>query len=129
MSGRPRRPPLVQLRVDGDDGLVRIATRPRRGRRAATLVDRRRRSVMSLGSFFSAFSVLSLFSFASIASVGSSGSILSIGSNGSVLSIGSVGSILSIGSAGSILSIGSVGGILSKGRRRRRPDPPMADEA
>jgi hypothetical protein len=93
-------------------------------------VDRRRRSILSSNSQFSALSVFSLFSFASIASIGCSGSILSIGSNGSILSIGSAGSILSIGSAGSILSIGAAGGILKRGRRKSErealvPDPEL----
>jgi hypothetical protein len=63
----------------------------------------------SLGSAYSAYSLLSVGSLLSI------GSALSVGSAGSVLSIGSAGSILSIGSAGSILSIGSVGRVLSIG--------------
>jgi|SRR4029077_4078105 hypothetical protein len=64
----------------------------------------------SLGSAYSAYSLLSVGSLLSI------GSALSVGSAGSILSIGSAGSILSIGSAGSILSIGSVGRVLSIGK-------------
>ena len=64
----------------------------------------------SLGSAYSAYSFLSL------GSLFSAGSVLSIGSAGSILSIGSAGSILSIGSAGSILSIGGKGSAMSLGK-------------
>jgi hypothetical protein len=68
-----------------------------------------RASVWSIGSAWSAGSILSMASAGSLLSIGSFGSVLSIGATGSILSIGSAGSIGAIGGLGAIGGIGAVG--------------------